>query len=78
MSVKEIIEIDTEYIRLDNMMKLAGEVDTGGMAKQLIQGGQVKVNGETCTMRGKKMRNGDEFEFDSNVYQLKAPVENVE
>jgi ribosome-associated protein len=53
------------------MMKLAGAVDTGGMAKQLIQSGQVKVNGETCLMRGKKMRPGDSFEFQGEKVILK-------
>jgi len=61
------IKIDTEYIRLDNLMKFSGAVDTGGMAKQLIQQGFVKVNGEVCTMRGKKMRPGDSFEFDGET-----------
>ena len=65
------VRIDTEFIRLDNMMKLAGAVDTGGMAKQLIQSGQVKVNGETCLMRGKKMRPGDSFEFQGEKVILK-------
>lgn len=65
-----IVKIDTEFIRLDNMMKLAGAVDTGGMAKQLIQGGLVKVNGELCTMRGKKMRPGDTFEFEGQTVTL--------
>ncbi len=64
--------IDTEFIKLDNMMKLAGAVDTGGMAKQIIQGGSVKVNGELCTMRGKKMRDGDFFEFKGQKVTLKS------
>ncbi len=55
--------IDTEFIRLDNMLKLAGAVQTGGIAKKIIQEGYVKVNGEVCTMRGKKMRNDDTFEI---------------
>ena len=55
---KENIYIDTEYIKLDNLLKLGG-FGTGGQAKQLIQNGGVKVNGEVCTMRGKKMRVGD-------------------
>ena len=57
------VKIDTEFIRLDNLMKIAGAVDTGGMAKMAIQNGHVKVNGEICTMRGKKMRPNDNFEF---------------
>ena len=52
------VTITTEYIRLDALLKLAGLVMTGGEAKAVIQGGQVTVDGETCTMRGKKMRPG--------------------
>lgn len=66
----EKVIINTEYIKLDNMMKLAGAVDTGGAAKQLIQSGAVKVNSETCTMRGKKMRNGDVFEYNGKKVTL--------
>ena len=55
----DIITIDTEFIKLQDMMKLSGCVDTGGEAKVLIQGGEVKVNGEVCTMRGKKVYPGD-------------------
>lgn len=66
----EIIKIDTEYIRLDNLLKLAGCVDTGGAAKFLIQDGQVKVNGEVCTMRGKKMRKGDTAEIEDILIEV--------
>ena len=59
----EIIRIKEEYIRLDNLMKFAGMCSTGGRAKYLIQGGEVKVNGEVCTMRGKKIRAGDRVEY---------------
>lgn len=55
---KENIYIDTEYIKLDSLLKLSG-FGTGGQAKMLVQNGGVKVNGEVCTMRGKKMRIGD-------------------
>ena len=55
----EKIVINEEYIRLDNLMKFAGMCDTGGRAKYLIQNGEVKLNGEVCTMRGKKLRNKD-------------------
>ena len=71
----EKVVIDTEFIKLDNMMKLAGAVDTGGMAKQIIQTGNVKVNGEICTMRGKKMRDGDYFEFQGQKVTLKSTFE---
>ena len=51
----EIITITTEFIRLDALLKLGGALDTGGQAKFVIQNGEVEVNGEVCTMRGKKM-----------------------
>ena len=56
------ILIHTEFIKLDALLKYAGLTDTGGCAKELIQAGQVKVNGEVCTMRGKKIRPGDTVE----------------
>lgn len=66
----EIIKIDTEFIRLDNLLKYAGAVDTGGAAKFVIQDGQVMVNGEVCTMRGKKMRNGDKAQIEDLVIEV--------
>lgn len=60
----ERIKIDSEYIKLQDLLKLGGAVDTGGMAKVVIQNGEVKVNGEVCTMRGKKMRSGDTAVFE--------------
>lgn len=53
------ILIHTDFIKLDAMLKFAGLVETGGEAKLLIQQGQVQVNGEVCTMRGRKLRGGD-------------------
>lgn len=70
MENKNIIEIDTEFIRLDALLKFAGAVDTGGQAKMIIQDGLVLVNGEVCTMRGKKMRAGDCAEFEGVVYEV--------
>ena len=58
MVKKENIYIDTEFIRLNDLLKIGG-FGTGGQAKMLIQNGGVKVNGEVCTMRGKKIRSGD-------------------
>ena len=58
------IQIRTEFIKLDQLLKFAGLCDTGGFAKELIQQGQVRVNGEPCTMRGKKIRPGDVVEVD--------------
>lgn len=66
----ETIKINSEYIRLDDMLKLAGAVETGGQAKLFIQDGQVLVNSEVCTMRGKKMRNGDTAEFNGVTYEV--------
>ena len=51
--------LEDEYIRLDDLLKLNGCVDTGGQAKMLIQGGGVTLDGEVCTMRGKKLRGGE-------------------
>ena len=56
------ILIHTDFIKLDAMLKFAGLVETGGEAKLLIQDGEVLVNGEVCTMRGKKLRPGDVVE----------------
>lgn len=62
------VKITTEYIRLDDLLKLTGEASTGGHAKFLIKGGEVKVNGETCLMRGKKLRSGDKVEYDNKTF----------
>lgn len=59
----ETVKIDTEFIRLQDLLKLSGLASTGGMAKIVIQNGEVSVNGEVCTMRGKKLRKGDCAEF---------------
>ena len=55
----ETITIHTEFIKLQDLLKFAGAVETGGDAKLIIQEGRVTVNGEVCTMRGKKLRPGD-------------------
>ena len=56
---KQTVKIQTEFIKLDALLKFAGVTETGGEAKEAIQAGEVKVNGEVCTMRGKKLRPGD-------------------
>ena len=61
------ILIHTEFIKLDALLKFAGLCETGGEAKELVQGGAVKVNGEVCTMRGKKMRPGDKAAIDGEL-----------
>ena len=58
------IQIKTEYIKLEALLKFSGVTETGGEAKQVIQDGGVLVNGEVCTMRGKKLRSGDVAELD--------------
>ena len=58
------ITITTEFIKLQDLLKLANLVGTGGEAKIVIQEGEVSVNGEVCTMRGKKIRPGDMVAFD--------------
>lgn len=67
---KEIIEINDEFIRLDNLIKFAGIAHTGGQAKFMIQNGEILVNGEVCTMRGKKMRNGDTAEYNGKLVEV--------
>ena len=62
MEIKRL-SIKEDFIRLDSAMKLAGIVSTGGHAKTVIQNGEVKVNGEICLMRGKKLKSGDTAEF---------------
>lgn len=64
------IKIDTEFIKLDQLMKYASMVQTGGEAKMLIAQGLVLVNGEICTQRGKKIRPGDEVQFDGETYKV--------
>ena len=60
----ETITIHTEFIKLDALLKYAALVGTGGEAKTVIAEGLVSVNGEVCTMRGKKIRPGDRVRFD--------------
>ena len=60
-----------EFIRLDDLLKNVGVVQTGGHAKIEIQNGMAKVNGEVCTMRGKKLRSGEEVEYERIIYKVK-------
>ena len=68
----DTIQINTEFIKLDSLLKFAGMVETGGEAKELIQAGHVKLNGEVCTMRGKKCVPGDEIELDGRTVTVRA------
>lgn len=64
------VSISTEFIKLQDAMKYANIVYSGGEAKSLIQEGEVLVNGEVCTMRGKKLYNGDTFSFQDQTYLI--------
>ena len=64
------VVIHTEFIKLQDAMKFANIVMSGGEAKNLILDEQVQVNGEVCTMRGKKLRPGDKFEFMGQTYLI--------
>ena len=70
--MEETIHIDTEFIRLDALLKLGGLVQTGGEAKLRIQGGEVRVNGEICTQRGKKLRPGNVAELEGRRLRVEA------
>ncbi len=63
-------KIDTDFIRLDAFLKMNDAVQSGGHAKVVIQDGEVRVNGEVCTMRGKKLRPGDSVEFQWKIYNV--------
>lgn len=67
---REKIEISTPFIKLDSLLKFAGAAETGALAKQLVQEGRVKVNGEVCTARGKKIKSGDIVSFLKTDYKI--------
>ena len=69
------VVIHTEFIKLQDAMKYANVVYSGGEAKQLILEEQVLVNGEVCTMRGKKLRDGDKFSFNGETYVIRGSNE---
>jgi len=64
---KKDVYISTDFIKLDQLLKFASVVDSGGMAKMLILESAVKVNGEIMNMRGKKIRSGDKIEIDFSI-----------
>ena len=66
----EKIKINTEFIKLDSLLKCAALVGTGGEAKYVISEGLVSVNGEVCTMRGRKIYPGDRVEFAENILEI--------
>ena len=66
----EKVGITTEYIKLDALLKFAGLCETGGEAKLCVADGLVKVNGETCLQRGRKIRPGDVVELDGEAVEV--------
>ena len=64
------VSIATEFIKLESALKFANATQSGGMAKAVIQEGLVKVNGEVCTMRGKKLYPGDKVSFEGSTYLI--------
>lgn len=64
------IYIKTEHIKLDSFLKLCGEASTGGEAKEIILNGFVKVLGETCYQRGKKITTGSKISVNGNEYKV--------
>lgn len=71
MKEKNFIEITTEFIKLDQLLKFAGIAETGGHAKEIIAASEVILNGEVCTMRGKKIKDGDIIELDDICLVIK-------
>lgn len=65
-----LIEINTEYIKLDSALKFAGIAENGAHAKELILDGEVKVNGEMELRRGKKLYKGDKFKIFDEEYEI--------
>ena len=72
MTNTEKVLITTEFIKLDSFLKYAGLTDTGGQAKEMVLEGMVKVNGEVCTMRGKKISPGDVVEAAGRRFEAAA------
>lgn len=69
----ETVTIQTEFIKLDSFLKFCGACGTGGEAKIAIAEGDVLVNGEVCTMRGKKLYAGDTVTLDGESWKVAAP-----
>ncbi|MBR3149201.1 MAG: RNA-binding S4 domain-containing protein [Eubacterium sp.] len=67
---KEVVKINTDFIQLQSFLKFKGISETGGQAKEFINDGIIRVNGEVCTARGKKLRNGDIVTAFGTEYQI--------
>ena len=66
----ETVKINSKFIKLQDALKLSGLCETGGHAKIVIQNGEVRVNGEVCTMRGKKLRSGDIADYNGKSIKI--------
>ena len=64
------LSITTPFIKLDAALKFSGIAETGGHAKLLIEEERIRVNGEVCAMRGKKLRPGDTFEYKNQRFTV--------
>ena len=73
---QETVPIHTEFIQLQAFLKMMGIAETGGRAKEMIQDGIIRVNGEVCTARGKKLRNGDKITAFAVDYTIQNTIEN--
>lgn len=73
---EKVVNISTEYIKLDSFLKFCGLTMTGGQAKDLIMDGKVKVGGEICIQRGRKLRPGDVVEVEGDTTRYKVSSEN--
>lgn len=72
----ETVSFLPPFIKLEQFLKLSGAADTGGMAKNVILDGLVKVDGEVCTMRGKKLKGGERVELQGKVYLCRVKDDN--
>lgn len=70
--MEKYVTVKTEFIKLDALLKFAGICETGGIAKEIIQNGEVYFNGKVCTMRGKKVRPGDTVAVDDITLYINA------
>lgn len=68
--MSDTLKIESEFIKLQDLLKYSGICQTGGQAKFLIQNGEVRVNGEICTMRGKKLHNGDKVQAKDRIIEV--------
>ncbi len=75
VKTEEKLNITTPFIKLDSALKLSGLAETGGMAKMQIEDGLVKVNGEVCTQRGRKLYPGDKIMSGNVLFVITAENE---